>query len=94
MTPPTKRTTAEVWRALEKIADDVAPHGIDGQGAREKGLDEEALRKLAAQSDEELDRALREAGIEPDEAAKVVKSCSPSKRRAAADMADSSSGPG
>ncbi len=62
MTPPNKRTTAEVWRALEKIADEVA----SGEKA-----DAIALEKVAALDDEALDRALREAGIDPAAAANV-----------------------
>ena len=53
MTDPRKRTTAEVWQALDKFTADAE------------------LARLDAQSDEELDRALREAGIDPAEAAKV-----------------------
>jgi hypothetical protein len=53
MTDPRKRTTAEVWQALDKVTADAE------------------LARLDAQSDEELDRALREAGIDPAEAAKI-----------------------
>jgi hypothetical protein len=53
MTEPRKRTTGEVWEALEKISD------------------EADLARVDAQSGEEVDRALREAGIDPEEAAKT-----------------------
>lgn len=51
MTEPRKRTDAEVWQALEKVAAELKD-----------------LERIDALSDEELDRELRAAGIDPDEA--------------------------
>jgi|HubBroStandDraft_2_1064218.scaffolds.fasta_scaffold534072_2 hypothetical protein len=51
MTEPRKRTDAEVWQALEKVAAELKD-----------------LERIDALSDEELDRELRAAGIDPAEA--------------------------
>ena len=54
MTERGKRTDAEVWQALEKVAAEVGE-----------------LERIDALSDDELDRELRAAGIDPAEAAKL-----------------------
>ena len=51
MSEPRKRTDAEVWQALEKVAAEL-----------------KELERIDALSDEELDRELRAAGIDPAEA--------------------------
>jgi hypothetical protein len=55
VTEPRKRTPAELWTAIERVAD------------------EAELARIDALGDEELDRELRQAGIDPDAAAGVVK---------------------
>jgi hypothetical protein len=55
MSAPSKRTTAQVWKALEATADEVE------------------LARIDALDDEALDRELRQAGIDPGEAADVGK---------------------
>jgi hypothetical protein len=61
MTTPAKRTTAQVWKDLDAIADEV-------KLAR---ADEAELARIAALDGDAVDRELRAAGIDPEEAADV-----------------------
>jgi hypothetical protein len=61
MTTPAKRTTAQVWRELDAIAEEV----------KLTRADEAELARIAALDGEAVDRELRAAGIDPEEAADV-----------------------
>jgi hypothetical protein len=61
MSGPQKRTDAETWAALEAMAK-------ESDDRDEAEADEAEMARIAALSDEELDRELAAAGIDPAEA--------------------------